>query len=110
VYQLASRAERSDRARELVPPVDFRGRTLFDGSTGFELYQCLSRGAEIETIEATEPTDETQLRDRYGDRIVPMIVLTSSGTAKVCTTDGCPTARPGDRYLCLLDPPQQPHE
>ncbi len=74
VYQLALDGEDS---RSGIEPVHLKGRVLFSSKASFEtLDELFAAGAQVKTSKMTEQFDIKAFRKYYGERAIPLFVVT----------------------------------
>ncbi|MFQ5802756.1 MAG: cation:proton antiporter [Candidatus Methylomirabilales bacterium] len=103
VYQLAPEAEGKE-GDETFPP-HLRGRLLFGAETTYTfLVSRFEAGAEIKKTAITEQFDYEAFRALYGERALPLFVVSETGDLIVWTADNPPTPKPGQSLISLVSP------
>ncbi len=91
-------------------PTGLRGRLLFGRQLTYadlsERY--FGRGYVFRSTSITESFGYEEIRERYGDSVVPMFVLRADGCLTVITDDQEPNPRPGDALISLAPPDKEP--
>lgn len=84
-----------------------RGRELFAAGLSFDrLTELFKAGATIKRVEITEGYGYANFKNEYGDRAVPLAVI-SGGTPKLWTVQDAPRMNKGDVLLILSAPEGQ---
>jgi len=103
VYQLAPQEPRT-RKQDEFSPKHLRGRTLFlPDMTHGRIEQRFNAGATIKRTTLTREFDYEAFRRHYGDKAVPLFLVTESGALQIFTADKPPVPKPGHRLISLID-------
>ena len=79
-----------------------RGRILFGRDTTFDrLIRFLGERPAVKVTRLTKVFDYQTFRDRHGDSLLPLFLITERGTVEVFATDGTPMPRPGQVLVSL---------
>jgi hypothetical protein len=103
VYQLPPREGGNPRVAGAPPHL--RGRHLFaPGATYESLDQRFAEGQVVKATKLSQEFDYEAFKGRYGEDVLPLFVLTESGTLLVCTADKRPSPKPGHTLISLVNP------
>jgi NhaP-type Na+/H+ or K+/H+ antiporter len=102
VFQLKP-SEAGSPQRQLVSE-HLRGRQLFRPSlTHEDLLRRLESGSTIKRTNLTDEFPYAAFEDRYGDSVVLLFLIDSSGNLKIATSDGKQAPQPGQTIIALVD-------
>ncbi len=103
VYQLPPEGEGENGIDEIPPHL--RGRLLFGPHTTFTFFtSSFAAGAEIKKTGITEQFDYDAFRSLYGERAIPLFLVSEGGDLIVFTADNPPTPKPGQSLISLVSP------
>jgi NhaP-type Na+/H+ or K+/H+ antiporter len=103
VYQLPPEGEGENGIDEIPPHL--RGRLLFGPHTTFTFFtNSFAAGAEIKKTGITEQFDYDAFRSLYGERAIPLFLVSEGGDLIVFTADNPPTPKPGQSLISLVSP------
>jgi len=104
VYQLTVEANGNSNGADTMPSY-MRGRLLFDERADYDY--LMNRRLAGSVVKRTTMTEQYGLEDlikRYGDSVLPLLVITDSGELRVFTVDAEPSIKPGSVLISIIDP------
>lgn len=102
LYQLTHR-DKQEKERDRVSP-QLRGRILFDNEITYDdITRRYNRGAKIKSVHLTEKFDYESFRRRYGEKALPMFVITEANDLEVFATDNTPEPEEEQTLICLVE-------
>lgn len=102
VYQLAAESEEKERTEENVSQ-ELQGRTLFSSKvSAVFLEQAFRDGAVIKRTQMTEAFDFQSYCEHYGEKAIPLFLVTQAGNLKIFTVDQSVQPQSGDTLMSLV--------
>lgn len=103
LYQVSPLTEeKSDE--EKFSPQHLRGRFLFGKRNSYQyLSERFRKGGIIKSTKLSEEFNFESFKERYGENIIPMFVITIDKRLKVFTAGSKLELKPGDTVLALVD-------
>lgn len=103
VYQLPARAAKEGQSDKETPK-HLRGRSLFAKEANFaNLLTRFQSGAVVKKTSITEEYPFEKFKQTYGDKAVPLFVISPSHTLEICTAGDEVEPVPGDKIIALVD-------
>ncbi|MCB2229161.1 cation:proton antiporter [bacterium] len=107
VYQIPGGATAKNEKRKELP-MHLRGRYLFaKDATYAALTNRFQRGAIVKRTSITEEFNLERLRSRYGDSVIPLFLVTESGSLQLFSMESKLTPKPGDTVISIVDPVEE---
>ena len=112
VFQLPSGDEGGARQPGALP-AHLRGRLLFSPEATYaEMTRRYQGGAQVKATPLTDTFDYEALQARYGERALPLFVVTESGGLRVVEASDMPRPKAGQYVVSLVaeieEPPRPP--
>ncbi len=102
VYQLAPRQEGGKRDESVSQ--NQRGRLLFGSHvTHADLAERFDRGDRVKVARLSDAYSFDDFKARYGEHVMPMVVISHGGQMTAYTSDNTPSARTGDSIVVLVE-------
>lgn len=97
--------ERTGVRKARSESADHRGRRLFSPDANFtDLTIRFAQGARIRATSITKQFGMDELRATYGDSLMPLFAISSTGKLTIYVVDDPPKAGPGDTVISITGP------
>jgi hypothetical protein len=104
VYQLPPPMA-TQKSRQNEMPLHLRGRYLFDKTATYDYIEARMRsGAVVKKNSMTDEFDFGTFMDKYGEKAIPLFVITESRQLRIFTVDSQPPVEPGCKLISIVDP------